>query len=455
MSYPEGIEPKYDSPRWSGEITDCSMPMTFDTYSVCSYNCLYCFAFFQKSHCVTGYMSKKPFCVSVEKVRKLFEECLNNNPDALPYGYRQFYPYIKNRTTMQWGGMADGFDEFERRFGISLQLLQVFDEFDYPLSISTKGAWWTKDERYMSLLRKHSHNWHFKISIITSNPLKARAIERGVSAPKERIEAIRAIADAGNHVTLRLRPYIIGLSEDYRKTILDAHEAGADSVTTEFFCLESRADSRLKAKYAEMSKIVGYDIYEFYRQNTLQKSGYRRLRYDLKRPIIEDMKEIAHNLGMRFYVSDAHCKEQSDYCCCCGVPPEWVVSRGHFAEALQIAKTRGDGIVYWHDIAPDLKKFVGDVLFYRAAGFNTNSNQTRAEKLNQTLYDHVHALWNTPSGKNSPYGYFEGILYPIGVDQEQNVIYKLNRAKAERSDWAKRGRITGERARRMLHGGSP
>ena len=50
------IKKDYMSPRWSMEIVDCSMPMSFDTYSRCAYNCLYCFAYFQKSHIVQGYM---------------------------------------------------------------------------------------------------------------------------------------------------------------------------------------------------------------------------------------------------------------------------------------------------------------------------------------------------------------------------------------------------------------
>ena len=52
------IKQDYGSPRWSGEICDCSMPLTFDTYSGCSYNCLYCFAYFQKSHTTNGYKGK-------------------------------------------------------------------------------------------------------------------------------------------------------------------------------------------------------------------------------------------------------------------------------------------------------------------------------------------------------------------------------------------------------------
>ena len=46
----EKLKQDYASPRWTMEIPDCSMPMTFDTYSKCAYNCLYCFSYFQKSH---------------------------------------------------------------------------------------------------------------------------------------------------------------------------------------------------------------------------------------------------------------------------------------------------------------------------------------------------------------------------------------------------------------------
>lgn len=34
----------------------------------------------------------------------------------------QFFPYIQNRRIMQWGGLADEFDEWERRHGVTLEL---------------------------------------------------------------------------------------------------------------------------------------------------------------------------------------------------------------------------------------------------------------------------------------------------------------------------------------------
>lgn len=96
------LKQNYTSPRWSMEIPDCSMPMTFDTYSRCSYNCLYCFSFFQKSHTVKGYLEAKPRCVNPEKVIALFENAAVNNTAAANKTDVQFFPYIRDRRIMQW-----------------------------------------------------------------------------------------------------------------------------------------------------------------------------------------------------------------------------------------------------------------------------------------------------------------------------------------------------------------
>ena len=226
----EKLKQNYTSPRWSMEIPDCSMPMSMDTYSRCSYNCLYCFSFFQKSHTTKGYLTGQPRSVNPEKVIALFENAAVNNTAAANKTDVQFFKYIQDRRIMQWGGLADEFDEYERRNGVTLELLRYFDKIDYPLSFSTKAAWWTEDSRYMELFARHTHNWHVKISIITADPEKARKIERGVPSPQERLAAIKRLADIGIHVTLRLRPFIIGCSEDYPALIRAAKEAGADIV---------------------------------------------------------------------------------------------------------------------------------------------------------------------------------------------------------------------------------
>ena len=417
----EKLKQNYTSPRWSMEIPDCSMPMSMDTYSRCSYNCLYCFSFFQKSHTTKGYLTGQPRSVNPEKVIALFENAAVNNTAAANKTDVQFFKYIQDRRIMQWGGLADEFDEYERRNGVTLELLRYFDKIDYPLSFSTKAAWWTEDSRYMELFARHTHNWHVKISIITADPEKARKIERGVPAPQERLAAIKRLADIGIHVTLRLRPFIIGCSEDYPTLIRAAKEAGADSVTTEFFCMESRADDRLKARYAAMSEVLGYDIHQFYIENSKQQ-GYKRLNRAIKAPIIHRMRELTHSLGMRFHVSDAFCRECNDACNCCGVPPEWGVSQtGNIGNAIIIAREKG--FVTFSDVMESINKYF-DLPWVGACGYNTGSNKARALLYDTTMAQWLRSNWNDTKKGTSPARAYGGVLVPDGKDENGDVIYR-------------------------------
>ena len=86
---------RYGSPRWSWEILDCAMPMTFDTYSNCAHQCLYCFAYFQRAvgDSADDYLHHRVKAVDVAKVKRMFTD-----PDE--HG-GQFAWYIKGRLAMR------------------------------------------------------------------------------------------------------------------------------------------------------------------------------------------------------------------------------------------------------------------------------------------------------------------------------------------------------------------
>lgn len=411
----------YLSPRWSNEIADCSMPMTFDTYSNCSFGCLYCFSQFQRA--VGGskdaYLHKECNNVNPERIKKMFTD-----PDN--YG-GQFATYIKQRKVMQWGGLSDEFDGFERQRGVTLDLLRFFKDIDYPLCFSTKATWWTEDERYMELVRGQ-RNWNFKFSIITLDERKAHIVEKGVPTPMERLKAIERIAKAGaGGATLRLRPFIIGISTPtYLDLIREASDRGATALSTEFMCVEQRSKT-LRDYMPTFNELCGFDFMEFYRRYSVS-SGYLRLNRKIKEPFLRNMKGLCDELGMRFYVSDAHFKE---LCCngsCCGLPEDWNYSRGQFCEALQLAKKDPDGLVRWADVKRDIEQ-LHKYEWGKASGYNKNSSERKAKFYDMTMADYMRWLWNNPQAGQSPYKLFEGALVPVAKDEENNIIYKYNGAK--------------------------
>lgn len=408
----------YSSPRLTAEVLDCSMPMTFDTYSNCSFGCLYCFAQFQRG--IGGgkeqYLQKTVKAVNVEKVKRMFTD-----PDKYA-GY--FAPYIKQRRVMQWGGLSDQFDGFERQYGKTLELLRFFKDINYPLCFSTKATWFTKDARYMDLIRGQ-RNWNFKFSVITLDEAKARVIERGVPSPWERLDAIERIAkaDAGG-ATLRLRPFIIGISTPtYLDLIHEAGQRGASALSTEFFCVEQRSEI-LKENFKTINELCGFDLQAFYKKYSYQ-NGLLRLNRNVKRPFVDRMEEACKQEGMRFYVSDAHFKER---CCngsCCGLGEGWNYSRGQFTNALLIAKEKG--IVKWSDIAPEAEAIHGGWLSIN--GINDGKSETKAKFDGMSVAEVMRYYWNNPQRGQSPYRYFEGVMKPVGKDENGDLIYKYDKTR--------------------------
>lgn len=407
----------YDSPRWTGEIADCTLPLTFDTYSNCSFGCVYCFSQYQRGigEAAEDYYAKNVKAVNPEKIKKIFS---GEDKDS------QFYQYIKTKRPIQWGGLSDQFDGFEKKYGITYEILKYLREINYPICFSTKSAWVFNDPKYQELF-KGADNWNIKFSIITLDEKDAARIEQGVPSPQERLEAMKiynSLSKGGT--TLRLRPFIVGVSDKtYLELIEKAAEAGATAVTTEFFCLEMRSIKTAKEHYDVISECAGFDIVDFYRKFS-NGSGYLRLNRKVKEKYIKKMQEKCHELGMRFYVSDAHFKEVCDNCCCCALPPEWDYSRGNFSAALQIAKRTGE--VRWSDIEGDM--YYLNFPAVKAAGCQIarSSQETFAKFSGMTMKEFLRYLWNNPKRGQSPYHLFERVMKPDGYDENGDIIYKYN-----------------------------
>lgn len=406
----------YLSPRWSGEVADCAIPMTFDQYSNCGYKCLYCFSTYQRG---IGSSKEKYFGnavrpVSIKRIQRMFLE-----PETTHFG-----EYIKRRMVMQWGGLSDPFCPFEQKYEVGLELLKFFREIDYPICFSTKGTWWLEDSRYTDLFRDNP-NWNVKVSLITLNEKFAKVIEKGVPTSTKRLEALEKIAKLNcGGATLRFRPFMFGISNPgHQELVLEAGERGATAVSLEFFCLEQRSPILRNERLAIISDLVGFDYFDFYRKYSVSM-GYLRLNRNIKRRFVDEIEAATREAGMRFYVSDAHFKERCDNGCCCGLSSDWNYSQGQFCEALMICKRRGQ--VFWGDIADNMHH-LKKVMLHSAQNLMTPKRGARF--IGFTLYDYMNWLWNNPKAGQSPYTMFEGVMKPIGIDDGGDLVYELDKSR--------------------------
>lgn len=401
------------------------MPMTFDQYSVCSYGCQYCFATFQRAigEGKENYLNKNVKSVNVNRIKKMFTDPEKHGGD--------FKELIQNRITLQWGGMSDPFCNIEKELGVGLELLKFFKSIRYPICFSTKGTFMIEPEykEYLEQFEGMGDVWSFKETIISLDEKASSKIECGVSSPEKRLEVLKTLSGMGIWTILRLRPFIIGLSDKtYEPLIEKAAQAGVKAMSTEFFCLELRSLGVAAEKFNIISEVLGFDVVQYYKSIS-SSNGYLRLNYDIKRPYIEKMQELCKKYNINFHVSDAHHKEKGCSGSCCGLPTNGLNNPSYsnyslcqFTNALQIAKNKGE--VHWSDIS-----IYGEWMKNHKYNINglTQFANARVEKTrNMTMFDLMRNIWNTPNNAKSPYKYFAGILYPIGIDSNKDVIYKYN-----------------------------
>lgn len=420
---------EYKSPRLTAEILDCGVPMTFDQYSVCSFNCAYCFSQFQKlvnnGMKNDDYINKLVKPVDIESVKKLF---LNPDECGDSQASHNFKQFIKNKKMLQWGGLADPFDGFERKHRVGLELLKFFKEIQYPITFSTKSTWFLHDPEYLEVIKGTEKLWHFKVSIISYNEEKSKLIEMGVSSPKKRLENFKILSSMGNPCTLRFRPFIIGASDDGMEHLIkEAKENGAFSVSTEFLCLELRTAGfeYSKKNYERLNKAVGFDILEFYRQNS-EGSGYLRLNFETKKPYIEKIVDLCKEHNLKLAVSDAHLKTYGEMGCCCGVPEDWNYFKGQLTEAIVNAKKCG-GCFSWDDLGSDLRYY--EDIKYEKSLLNKISMKHLAEYKDHSVADFLQEKWANPTDPNSPSGYTDKNIIPVKLNENENIVYKIKDTK--------------------------
>lgn len=431
----------YHSPRISSEFCDCGTPLSLDIYNLCSGMCQYCFAFTQKSNNpsidINNFKAKS---INVERLIKIFE---GNEPENAYYKY-----FIKKRKILHIGGMADNFCNFERKNMKGFPLIEYLLKTGYPTVISTKFIFNNIPE-YKALFEKYKDTAKMAIqaSIITGEENLAKDIEIGIPKVEDRINQLRWLKSLGYYTVLRLRPFLIGVSDINLKEFLEKCTDAVDAISTEFYCLDFRATFEDRKRYEWMSKICGFDIMNYYNKLSPTSRGtYKRLNRNVKEKYIKIMYKWARDNNINFGCSDPDFKELNDFASCCCIPDDWGTIKNQLTNVLRLARikhyAREDKskptLIYLKDVVVDEDeeewkyehKFIADEIC------KTSINTSELSRINHAYL--FKKRWNNPNNINSPYMYFDGKMKPKGLDEEGNVIYEYIESPYEKK-WREEG----------------
>ncbi|MBB3455867.1 DNA repair photolyase [Rhizobium sp. BK313] len=190
---------------------DISFDRSINPYRGCEHGCIYCFA--RPTHAYMGLSAGLDF------ESKLFAK-----PDAARLLERELAkPGYKPRV-IAIGTNTDPYQPIEKEWRIMRQILEVLNKANHPVAIVTKSALIMRD---IDILKEMADKNLVRvgISVTTLDRKLARTMEPRAATPPRRLEAIRALSEAGIQTAVMVAPIIPALNDHEIERILDAGKA--------------------------------------------------------------------------------------------------------------------------------------------------------------------------------------------------------------------------------------
>lgn len=125
------------------------------------------------------------------------------------------------------GSMSDPYNPLERELQLTRNALSLLDAYGFGVAIATKSDLIVRDIDILSLMRDHVPVL-CKLTITTCDGALAAQVEPGAPSPERRLEAVRALSQAGIPVCVLLMP-VLPFLEDGVGQVLEVVERAAEA----------------------------------------------------------------------------------------------------------------------------------------------------------------------------------------------------------------------------------
>ncbi|WP_166930397.1 PA0069 family radical SAM protein [Rhizomicrobium electricum] len=195
---------------------DISFDRSINPYRGCEHGCIYCFA--RPTH---AYLGMSPGAD--------FESRLFVKPNAAELLAKELSAPGYTPRTIAIGTNTDPYQPIERQMKIMRSVLEVLRDFRHPVGIVTKSALVTRDIDILAEMAAMGLA-RVALSVTTLDRKLARQMEPRASTPPKRLEAIRALSQAGIPTSVMFAPIIPALNDGEMESVLAAaKDAGARS----------------------------------------------------------------------------------------------------------------------------------------------------------------------------------------------------------------------------------
>jgi DNA repair photolyase len=153
-----------------------------------------------------------------------FESKLFVKPDAPRLLERELSTASYSPRTIAIGTNTDPYQPIEKQHQVMRRILEVLERFGHPVGIVTKSALVIRDLDILSRMAKRNLA-KVALSVTTLDPKLARVMEPRAATPARRLEALRALVQAGVPASVMVAPVIPAINDAEIERILDAAAA--------------------------------------------------------------------------------------------------------------------------------------------------------------------------------------------------------------------------------------
>ena len=193
---------------------DISFDQSINPYRGCEHGCIYCYA--RPTHCYLGHSAGLDF--ETKLYAKTSAAALLEHELAR----KNYKPQV-----IALGTNTDPYQPIERERRITRSILEVLERTGHPVGIVTKSALIVRDVDILSRMAAQGLA-KVALSVTTLDRRIARAMEPRATTPAKRLDAVRALSEAGVPVSVMVAPIVPGLTDSEIERILEtARDAGA------------------------------------------------------------------------------------------------------------------------------------------------------------------------------------------------------------------------------------
>ena len=252
---------------WKSPLCTCPTKLTFNPYTGCDHNCLYCYASLYIPNFHNCRPKKDLLCRLKREAKKLDGELVSMSNSSDPY------------------------PRLEQKMGLTRACLEILAKSCCRLQIVTKSDLVTRD---IDILRNVS--CVVSVTVLTFDDELSKRLEPSAPVSSRRLKAIEKLVNNGIPTTVRIDPVIPFLNDNLAELMKTVADSGTLHVTCSTYKVKPDNWKRFSAVFPDVAKKLSQ--YYFVEGEQVGRSLY--LPNTLRFALMKKAAELAQEYNLSF-----------------------------------------------------------------------------------------------------------------------------------------------------------